>query len=139
MNEVTVTTLKNLQNQVTYEGGRSFLVDEPESIGGDGAGPDPYTMLLAALGSCTSMTLMMYARRKGWALDGVTIRLAQARVHSRDCLDCEMETNGFIHRIERTIELKGELDESQRERLIEISRACPVHKTLSAPIVIRDV
>jgi putative redox protein len=64
MNEVTVTSLKNLQNQVTYADGKTFLVDEPESVGGEGAGPDPYTLLLAALGGCTSMTLLMYARRK---------------------------------------------------------------------------
>ncbi len=62
MNEVTVTSLKNLQHQVTYAGGKTFLLDEPENIGGDGAGPDPYTLILAALGGCTSMTVMMYAQ-----------------------------------------------------------------------------
>ena len=138
MNEVTVTSLKNLQNQVTYDGSRTFLVDEPESVGGEGAGPDPYTLLLAALGGCTSMTLLMYARRKNWNLERVTIRLSQERVHSKDCLDCETELDGFIHRIERKITLEGDLDEVQRKRLLEISRVCPVHKTLSAPIVIRD-
>jgi putative redox protein len=139
MNEVTVTSLKNLQNQVTYADGKTFLVDEPESVGGEGAGPDPYTLLLAALGGCTSMTLMMYARRKGWNLERVTIRLSQERVHSKDCFDCEIKTDGFVHRIERKITLEGDLDEEQRKRLMEISHACPVHKTLSAPIVIKDV
>ena len=139
MNEVTVTSLKNLQNQVTYADGKTFLVDEPESVGGEGAGPDPYTLLLAALGGCTSMTLLMYARRKGWNLERVTIRLSQERVHSKDCFDCEIKTEGFVHRIEREIKLEGDLDEEQRKRLMEISHACPVHKTLSTPIVIRDV
>jgi putative redox protein len=92
MNEVTVTSIKNLQQQVTYAGGQMFLIDEPESVGGEGAGPDPYTLLLAALGGCTSMTLLMYARRKGWNLERVTIRLSQERVHSKDCLDCEIKT-----------------------------------------------
>ena len=72
MNEVTVTSLKNLQNQVVYDGNRTFLIDEPDSVGGEGEGPDPYTLLLAALSGCTSMTLMMYARRKGWNLERVT-------------------------------------------------------------------
>ena len=139
MTEVTVTSLKNVQNQVTYAGDQTFLVDEPESVGGEGAGPDPYSLLLAALGSCTSMTLLMYARRKHWNLERVTIRLSQERVHSKDCLDCETKTDGFVHRIERKIKLEGDLDEDQRKRLMEISLACPVHKTLSAPIVIRDV
>jgi putative redox protein len=139
MNEVTVTSLKNLQNQVTYDGSRAFLVDEPESVGGEGAGPDPYTLLLAALGGCTSMTLMLFARRKNWNLERVTIRLSQERVHSKDCSDCDTELDVFIHRIERKITLEGDLDASQRKRLMEISRACPVHKTFSAPIVIRDV
>ena len=139
MNEVTVTSLKNLQNQVTYGDGKTFLVDEPDGDGGEGAGPDPYTLLLAALGGCTSMTLLMYARRKGWNLKGVTIRLSQERVHSKDCFDCETKTEGFVYRIERKITLEGDLDEEQRKRLMEISHACPVHKTLSAPIVIKDV
>lgn len=139
MNEITVTSLKNLQQQITYADGKTFLLDEPEDVGGEGTGPDPYTLILAALGGCTSMTMLMYARRKGWDLERVTIRLGQAKIHSKDCVDCEIKTDGFIHRIERSITLEGDLDEAQRERLMEISRACPVHKTLSAPIVIKDV
>ena len=138
MNEVTVTSLENLRNEVTYADGKTFLLDEPESAGGEGDGPDPYSLLLAALGGCTSMTLMLYARRKGWKLERVIIHLAQARVHSKDCVDCDTNADGFVHRIERRITLEGDLDEEQRGRLMEISRACPVHKTLSAPIVIRD-
>ena len=139
MNEVTVTSLTNLQQQVTYASGKTFLLDEPENLGGEGAGPDPYTLILAALGGCTSMTLLIYARRKNWNLERITIQLSQERVHSTDCIDCEIKTDGFIHRIKRSITLEGDLDQVQRERLMEISRACPIHKTLSAPIVIKDM
>lgn len=137
MDEVTVTSLTNLRNEVRYGGGRTFMLDEPESVGGEGAGPDPYT-LLAALGGCTSMTVMMYARRKGWPLERVSVRLNQQRIHAADCADCETEQDGFVHRIERSVLLEGDLDEAQRERLLEISRRCPVHKTLTSPILIND-
>ena len=139
MNEVTVTSLKNLQNEVTYGDGQTFVLDEPASVGGDGAGPDPYSLLLAALGGCTSMTLMMYARRKNWKLERISIRLSQERVHSKDCFDCDVKIDGFVHRITRRITLEGDLDEAQRVRLLEISHACPVHKTLASTIVIKDV
>jgi len=139
MNEVTITSLKNFQNEVTYGDGRTFILDEPAAVGGDGAGPDPYSLLLAALGGCTSVTLLMYARRKNWNLERVTIRLTQERIHSRDCVECEVDTNSYIHRIERAITLEGDLDEAQRARLMEISHACPVHKTLSSTILIKDV
>lgn len=138
MDEVTVTSLKNLQNEVTYGDGRSFVVDEPQSVGGEGAGPDPYTLLLAALGGCTSMTVMMYARRKEWNLERVSVRLSQQRVHAKDCSDCDTDTEGFVQRIERSVTLEGDLNEEQRKRLLEISRLCPVHKTLTSPIVIKD-
>src|SRR3712207_63763 len=83
--EVTVTSLSNLRNEVSYGGGEAFVTDEPKEVGGEGAGPDPYTLLLAALGSCISMTLTMYARRKQWPLESVTVRLRQNRIHSKDC------------------------------------------------------
>lgn len=139
MDEVTVTSLKNLQNEVSYGDGRTFVVDEPASVGGEGAGPDPYTLLLAALGGCTSMTVMMYARRKEWNLERVSVKLSQQRVHAKDCHDCDTDTDGFVHRIERSVTLEGDLNEEQRKRLLEISRLCPVHKTLTSTIVIKDV
>lgn len=139
MNEVTVTSLKNLQNEVRYGDNRTFVLDEPQSVGGEGAGPDPYTLLLAALGGCTSMTVMMYARRKEWKLERVSVKLSQQRVHAEDCHDCgDTCTDGFVHRIERSVTLEGDLDEEQRKRLMEISRLCPVHKTLTSNIVIKD-
>lgn len=103
MDEVTVTSLKNLQNEVSYGDGRTFVVDEPASVGGEGAGPDPYTLLLAALGGCTSMTVMMYARRKEWNLERVSVKLSQQRVHAKDCHDCDTDTDGFVHRAQRDI------------------------------------
>jgi len=139
MDEVTVTSLKNLQNEVSYGDGRTFVIDEPASVGGEGAGPDPYTLLLAALGGCTSMTVMMYARRKEWNLERVSVKLSQQRVHAEDCHDCDTDTDGFVQRIERRVTLEGDLNEEQRKRLLEISRLCPVHKTLTSTIVIKDV
>lgn len=139
MSEVTVTSLTNFQNEVSYNEGHSFLIDEPVSLGGEGAGPDPYTLLLSALGGCISLTVQMYARRKNWPLTRVTVRLRQARIHAKDCAECVNNTDGFVHRIERRVTLEGELlTEEQYARLQEIAHKCPVHKTLSSEIVITD-
>ena len=139
MSDITVTSLANLQNEVRYGDDRSFIVDEPKSVGGDDAGPDPYTLLLAALGGCISMTVTLYARRKGWPLERVTVRLRQQRVHAKDCAECEQSTEGFVHRIERSITVEGDLTDEQRARLQEIAHKCPVHKTLTSEIIIADV
>jgi len=136
MNEVTVSSLSNLQNEVRYGDGRTFITDEPASLGGEDAGPDPYTLLLGALGSCISMTVTLYARRKAWPLERVTVRLRQQRVHAKDCAECEATIDGFVHRVERTVTLEGNLTDEQRARLQEIAHKCPIHKTLSAEIVI---
>src|ERR1041384_2907397 len=108
MSEVTVVSLSNLQNEVRYGDGRTLLIDEPESLGGEGRGPDPYTLLLSALGGCISMTVTLYARRKGWPLERVTVRLRQARIHARDCTECAGNTEGFVHRIERAVTVEGD-------------------------------
>ena len=139
MSEVTVTSLTNLQNEVRYSDGQTFLTDEPQSLGGDGLGPDPYTLLLAALGSCISMTVTLYARRKNWPLQSVTVRLRQKRIHATDCAECERTTEGLVHRIERSVTIEGDLDEEQRARLQEIAHKCPVHRTLSSEIVITGI
>jgi putative redox protein len=138
MDEVVVTSGLNLQNEVTYGEGRSFTTDEPLRLGGEGAGADPYTLILAALGSCISMTLTLYARRKQWALKRVTVRLRQSRLHAKDCEECETETDTFVHRIERRIDLEGDLTEEQRARLREIAHKCPVHKMLTSEIIVAD-
>src|SRR3989440_4659403 len=139
MSEVTVTSIMKLQNEVSYGDGQTLIIDEPKSVGGDGAGPDPYTLLLSALGGCISMTVMLYARRKGWPVERVTVRLRQQRVHAKDCLECERSKEGFVHRIERSVTIEGDLSDEQRARLQEIAHKCPVHKTLSSEIVIAEL
>jgi len=119
------------------EAGRHRLAaDEPAEAGGRDTGPSPYDLLLAALGSCTSMTVAMYARRKQWPLEGVTVRLQHGRIHAQDCADCETK-EGMLDRIDREISLTGPLTPEQRERLLEIANRCPVHRTLVSEIDIR--
>jgi putative redox protein len=139
MSDVTVTSLANLRNEVSYGANHTFITDEPIAAGGEDAGPDPYTLLLAALGSCISMTSMLYARRKGWPLEKVTVHLRQKRIHVKDCTDCGQNIEGYIHRIERSVSFAGDLSDEQRARLQEIAHKCPVHRTLSSPIIITDV
>lgn len=135
MSEVQVESTHDLQQAVSARGHR-FVSDEPAGVGQD-AGPTPYEYLLAALGSCTSMTLLMYARRKGIPLESVRVRLRDQRIHVADCADCESK-EGHITEITRDIELRGPLNTEQRNRLLEIASKCPVHKTLTAEIKVRD-
>ena len=117
-------------------GGHRLTGDEPVSAGGTGAGPNPYDLLLAALGTCTSMTLGLYARRKGWPLQRATVRLTHSRIHAEDCADCETR-EGRLDHIEVEVGLEGALDAAQRARLLEIAERCPVHRTLMSEIRIR--
>jgi uncharacterized OsmC-like protein len=117
-------------------GRHHLIVDEPVSAGGTDRGPGPYDLLLAALGACTSMTIALYARRKGWLLTGVTVRLSHARIHAEDCAECETK-QGMLDRIERDIQLMGALTDEQRGKLLEVANKCPVHRTLTSEIDIR--
>lgn len=128
-------TADGFLQQVTA-GEHRFIADEPVSSGGTDLGPDPYDLLLAALGACTSMTMAMYARRKQWPLADVTVRLRHSRVHAKDCADCET-TEGHLSQIEREIVVTGALSDEQRARLGEIADRCPVHRTLTSEIKIR--
>src|SRR5882724_9995600 len=115
--------------QQILAGAQALTADEPVEGGGTDIGPSPYNLLLAALGACTSMTVGMYARRKAWPLESVTVRLRHSRIHATDCADCETR-EGMIDRIEGDIELAGALTAEQRARLLEIAGRCPVHRTL---------
>jgi putative redox protein len=113
-----------------------FEVDEPAELGGTGKGPSPYDLVISALGACTSMTVSLYARRKHWPLQGVTVRLRHSKIHAVDCADCDTK-EGMLDGIERDVELHGDLTTEQRARLLEIANKCPVHKTLTSEIHIR--
>ena len=110
--------------------------DEPVAFGGTDTGPSPYDFLLAALGTCTSMTISLYARRKGWPLEKVTVSLHQSKIHAADCADCETKV-GKIDRIQLEVQLIGTLTTEQRAKLLEIASLCPVHRTLTSEIDIR--
>src|ERR1700710_2496313 len=123
--EGTVTVTESGSGTYTQQitaGSHQFVADEPQPIGDD-AGPNPYDLLLAGLGACTSMTVRMYADRKGWPLERVRVTLRHSRIHAEDCADCET-TIGFISHIDRDIELTGDLDDTQRQRLLYMADRC---------------
>jgi uncharacterized OsmC-like protein len=133
---VEVRYLQNLQHEVQV-GNHRLLVDEPGNYGGDDMGPDPYDLMLAALGACTSMTMLIYARRKKWPLENVYIELSHERIHAKDCETCESKA-GKVDRIHRIITLEGPLSDEQVDRLKEIVVLCPVHQTLITETQIID-
>jgi uncharacterized OsmC-like protein/alpha/beta superfamily hydrolase len=113
-----------------------WLADEPVSVGGNNAGPDPYEHLLAALGACTSMTLRMYAAQKSLPLEHVTVELRHSRDYLEDCQDCD-EKPKQIEVLERQLTLQGDLSDEQRQRLLQIADRCPVHRTLRGNLEVR--
>ena len=117
-------------------GSHELFADEPIESGGTDTGLSPYDLLLAALGSCTSMTIGLYARRKKWPLENIVVSLWHSKIHAADCAECETR-EGKIDRIEREIHLIGSLTNEQRSKLMEIADKCPVHRTLTSEINIK--
>lgn len=135
--EVIVAETGTGKYEQTISAGRHRLrADEPVAAGGSDNGPSPYDLLLAGLGACTSMTIRMYATQKQWPLAGISVKLTHAKVHAEDCADCDAKV-GKIDRIEREITIEGDLDEAQREKLLEIANKCPVHRTLHSEVRIQ--
>jgi len=131
-------TPRGFLQQEIIAGAHRLIADEPVAAGGLDSGPNPYALLLAALGACTSMTLRLYADRKQLPLRHIEVRLQHGRIYAVDCAECETK-EGMIDRIERAITLVGDLDAGQRARLMEIADKCPVHRTLKSEIDIRTV
>ena len=119
--------------QVVAAGRHRMRADEPEKVGGTDSGPDPYSYLLAGLGACTTMTIRMYAARKGYPLERAEVRLKHSKVHATDCAECKTKS-GKIDVIEREIELLGDLTAEQHADLMRIADRCPVHRTLHSEI-----
>jgi putative redox protein len=129
MADVVVKSVKGLAHEIVA-GRHRFLSDEPAAAGGTDAGPNPYDLLLAALGACTAMTLRLYADRKQWPLEAVDVALSHSRSHAADGAQCE-SADARLEVISRRITLHGPLSEPQRRRLLEIAERCPVHRTLT--------
>jgi uncharacterized OsmC-like protein len=114
-------------------GAHQLLADEPKALGGDDTGPTPYELLGAALAACTAMTLRLYAKRKGWPLGRISVAVRHSKVHAQDCADRET-TNARVDRLERVIEVAGDVADDRRAKLLEIADKCPVHRTLEGPV-----
>lgn len=131
--QVLVTGHGNSYAQKIQARGHELRADEPVDLGGEDTGPNPYELLLSALGACTNITLTMYAKRKRWPLEDVQVALSHQKIHADDCASCTTE-KGLLDHIERKLSFTGPLDQEQRERLLEIANKCPVHRTLEGEI-----
>jgi putative redox protein len=134
--EVIVRSRPGLSASIEV-GDHRLVADEPVEVGGADAGPNPYDLLLSALGACTAITVRMYAQRKGWPLDAVEVRLSHDRIHAEDCAQCETR-EGYVQLITKSLSLQGPLDTDQRQRLAEIAERCPVQRALTHEIVIQQ-
>ena len=133
--KVFARNARNVQVEIST-GKHTLLADEPLGVGDD-AGPDPYALLLSALGACKVMTVIMYARRKGWQLERIEVGLETYKIHAKDCEDCESNPDAKVDMIDVELKFEGNLTLEQIQRLEEISERCPVHRTLTGEIQIR--
>jgi len=133
--KVFARNARNVQVEIST-GKHTLLADEPLGVGDD-AGPDPYALLLSALGACKVMTVIMYARRKGWQLERIEVGLEIYKIHAKDCEDCESNPDAKVDMIDVELKFEGNLTLEQIQRLEEISERCPVHRTLTGEIKIR--
>jgi putative redox protein len=134
--DVVVRSQAGLEQTIEIRG-HQLTADEPIDAGGTDAGPNPYELLLSALGACTAMTVRMYAQRKGWPLESVEVALQHERIHAEDCANCDTR-EGFLDQITKNISLYGPLDAEQRLRLVEIAERCPVQRTLEHEVHIQS-
>ncbi len=134
--EVVARTWSDGFRTEIHAGEHRIVADEPASVGGTNLGPSPYDLLSAALASCTTMTLKMYASFKQLSLESATVRVSHGKVHAEDCADCETK-DGKIDEFRRVLELEGDLTDAERQRMLEIADRCPVHRTLHSEVKVR--
>ena len=132
---VAETTAGKFTNTIVTGSGHVIVADEPESVGGDDTGATPYDLLLSSLGACKTMTMRMYAERKGYALEHAEVRLSHDKIYAKDCESCETKA-GKIDQIKTEITLSGDLSDEERQKIFEIAERCPVHRTITSEIII---
>jgi len=137
MTQITATLNDGMA--VSLSNGRhEWTADEPLSAGGTDTGPNPYELLLGSLAACTCITIAWYCKHKKLPLESVSTTYDFSRVHSKDCEDCDIPDKGFIEQITSNVHIEGDFDEAQRKRLAQIASRCPVHKTLTHGVRIKD-
>ena len=130
---LTTGTVVELTN-----GRHTWTADEPVEARGTDTGPNPYELLLGSLAACTCITVALYCRHKGLDLKSISATYNLARIHAKDCEDCDDMTTGFIDKITSQVHMSGDFDEAQQKRLAEVAQRCPVHKTLANGVVFSD-
>lgn len=132
MARVKVSSSEGIKQEI-QAGPHRFFADEPPSAGGSGEGPSPYQLLLAAIGSCTAITMRLYANHKGWPLADVRVELEQKVIDASECDECQT-THGKLDSIEKRIYVVGDLAADQVDRLLAVARRCPVSLTLQREV-----